>query len=606
MLSRDSISNSRPHGPGDIAYTPVTVPPAQLLFGLGTEADGDLTAALTAAAPISMLTSWFNGTSDLNWMTSWRNDVVPNAYAAGYALHLIIFAGDATISTINTAYGTAHGRAYPLSAQFQTDAVALAKIWAGPANGPPLYVSMFTEFQEYAQTSNSWLPETNYWKAFKDAYNTAMAAFRLNAPNSQVSLCWGGWQARYDDPSLGGGRSMFPHFADVMTASDFSSFQLMQDDSNVADFITMTQTLAAYKKPVVVAHYKPNAAGQPTFHADITSFFTDAFMAARVADGLNAFSFMDQQLLVAPDYATVVAAVNRYGIARPVPSAPLHGGGGPPPPPPGGPPADLQAAINGTASGGTLDITNGVYTGSYSISKPITMTGGKITAAGNIQTILAINASNVTIDGIEISGVGNTNGFCYGIGPYAANGLVIKNSYIHDVAYAGIGILNTNGGTIQNNHIARIGYGNDQASGTNAYGIFFSDDNGGSNPTRNMLCDSNLIEDVPSWQGINTHNGQSLTWTNNIVRRCRRAYWMYPSSGRIANCVVKFNRAETPHPVTYDPTGYFLGQTDNTTYDQNWLSTDYPHPSDGGDWKAYIEDYGSGSSGLTRTNTTLG
>ncbi len=60
---------------------------------------------------------------------------------------------------------------------------------------------------------------------------------------AKVSLGWGGWQTRFDDPSTGAGRSMFPYFDDVMRASDFQSFQAIQSDSNVADVRAMTRLL---------------------------------------------------------------------------------------------------------------------------------------------------------------------------------------------------------------------------------------------------------------------------------------------------------------------------------------------------------------------------
>ena len=80
--------------------------------------------------------------------------------------------------------------------------------------------------------------------ALKDRYIETLAVFHQNAPNAKVSLGWGGWQTRFDDPSTGAGRSMFAYFADVMRASDFQSFQAMQTDSNAADVRAMTHVLS--------------------------------------------------------------------------------------------------------------------------------------------------------------------------------------------------------------------------------------------------------------------------------------------------------------------------------------------------------------------------
>lgn len=296
------------------AAATTTVP--KLLFGLGTEADGALKAPLVHDAPVGMLSSWFNGHGDLSWMTGWSANLIPGQYAAGRALHLVVYANGSTTATTQTRYGAACGRPYPLSAQFQSDMATLARAWAGRAAGPALYVTMFTEFQTYACHRNAWFPDTAYWSALKDAYTRARATFHAYAPNARVSLGWGGWQDRTDSPSTGGGRSMFKYFADVMGASDFQSFQAMQSDTNAADVLAMTATLHAWG-PVMLAHYKPDDGSQATFDADTTTMLTDSYLAQATAAGLFAFSFMDQVNMNAnpTDYARIRDAVIRYGIA---------------------------------------------------------------------------------------------------------------------------------------------------------------------------------------------------------------------------------------------------------------------------------------------------
>ena len=288
--------------------------PPQLLFGLGTEASGASSSALFRAAPVHLLSSWFNGTSDLAWMAGWAKSLIPHEYAAGESLHLIVYASSATNSTIQTKYGPACGRAYPLSAQFQADMLSLAKIWAGSASGPRLYVTLFTEFQTYACHASAWLPDDAYWEALKDAYREALATFHAHAPNAWVSLGWGGWQDRFDDPATGGGRSMFGHFADVLADSDFESFQAMQDDTNIPDVLDMTRTLGAYG-PVMLAHYKPDDGSAATFDADTTTMLTDGYLRQLVSAGLFAWSFMDDSNAAqsSSTFNRIVAAIRRYG-----------------------------------------------------------------------------------------------------------------------------------------------------------------------------------------------------------------------------------------------------------------------------------------------------
>jgi hypothetical protein len=314
---------------------PTQAPPSggapRLLFGLGAEADSAIESRLAAEAPLHMLTSWYNSPNDLSWMTGWKNGLVPRAYAGGYAMHLIVFS-DVPESRIDTRYGQACGRPYPLSDRFLGDMQQLAQTFAGDRNGPPLYVTLFTELQTYACTDNAWNPnaETNaYYRALKDRYLEALAVFHQHAPNARVSLGWGGWQARWDDPAIGAGRSMFQYFDDVMRASDFQSFQAMQSDSNVADVHAMAGTLGAYG-PVMLAHYKPNDRSQATFERDICALLTERSLSDLAAAGLFAWSFMDDTNLSASEdiFRYTQAAVRRYGAEQADQTA--HGAAGDP------------------------------------------------------------------------------------------------------------------------------------------------------------------------------------------------------------------------------------------------------------------------------------
>jgi hypothetical protein len=288
----------------------------KLLFGIGTEADAAQRTQLARQAPVRMLTSWYNGPGDLSWMSGWRTGTVPRAYAAGFALHLVVWTGDPE-GPVSTSYGPACGRGYPLSSRFVGDMQQLAQTFAGQAGGPPLYVTLFTEFQTYPCTDNRWSPDsqtTNYYKALQDRYRAAYDVFHRYAPNAKVSIGWGGWQASYDSPGDGGGRSLFGHFADVMRMSDFQSFQAMANDGNLADIRDMVAVLGGYG-PVMLAHYKPDNGSQATFDADVHGILTDAFLGAETRAGLFAVSFMDNTNLSASTatFGFVKAAVARYG-----------------------------------------------------------------------------------------------------------------------------------------------------------------------------------------------------------------------------------------------------------------------------------------------------
>ncbi|HEX2375151.1 MAG TPA: hypothetical protein VHO93_14310, partial [Actinomycetota bacterium] len=287
----------------------------RLLFGIGPEANLARATPLVRQAPVRMLTSWYNGPADLDWMAAWERGEVPRAYAAGYALHLIVHSGDAE-GPVATPHGQACGRRYPLADRFLDDMRRLARGFAGPASGPRLYVSLFTEFQTYPCSDNAWSADpaaTAYYRALKDRYRATLAVFHQLAPNARVSLSWGGWQARWDDRATGAGRSLFRHFADVLAASDFQSFQAMANDANTGDIRAMVRTLGAYG-PVMLAHYKPDNGSGAVFEADLRTVLTDRYLAEVTRSGLFAMSFMDDTNLAASRelHGFARAAVRRY------------------------------------------------------------------------------------------------------------------------------------------------------------------------------------------------------------------------------------------------------------------------------------------------------
>jgi hypothetical protein len=300
--------------PARASATPTPAGP-RLLFGIGPEANIARATPLARQAPVRMLTSWYNGPGDLDWMAAWKGGEVARAYAAGYSLHLIVFTGD-TEGPVATAHGQACGRRYPLSDRFLDDMARLARIFAGPARGPRLYVSMFTEFQTYPCADNAWNADpaaTAYYQALKDRYLASLALFHRLAPNARVSLSWGGWQARWDDRATGAGRSLFGHFADVLRASDFQSFQAMATDGNTGDIRAMVRILGAYG-PVMLAHYKPDNGSGAVFEADLRAILTDRYLGDVARQGLFAMSFMDGDNLAASGnlHRFVRAAVRRY------------------------------------------------------------------------------------------------------------------------------------------------------------------------------------------------------------------------------------------------------------------------------------------------------
>ncbi len=258
-----------------------------------------------------MYTSWYNGPSDLNWLQSWKDSgyIANEIYGTGRAAHVVVWSGGAET-------GTPCGRQYPISDGINADMVRLAKIWAGPASGPELYVTLFTEFQTFPCTDNQWTGSEAYYTKLQQKMIEIKDIFHLYAPNAKVSIGWGGWQLRWNDAAKGGGASLLPHFDAVMRQMDFQSFQAMDNSANVTDVRNMTKALSPYG-PVMLAHYKPNSGNDATFLADVSAMMTDSFLNEMTGYGLFAWGWMDQNNFDGPEeaaqYQIVKDASLRYG-----------------------------------------------------------------------------------------------------------------------------------------------------------------------------------------------------------------------------------------------------------------------------------------------------
>mgnify|MGYP000343636532 CR=1 FL=1 len=291
--------------------TPNTSISSKIIFGIGSQAGPAMDYRLVQEAPVHMLTSWYNGTKDLEWMSVQKNDLIPRLYEHNYIVHLITWT-DLPEEEIDTPHGPACGRAYPVSPQVVEDMKQLAQIYNGTG---PLYVSLFTEFPSFTCIDNNWNGNENYWLTLQDNYRMIKDNFHQYAPNSKVSISWGGWLNRYDDNINQGGRSLFPYFAEVMRESDFISFQTMESDTNVNDIANMTAILYSYGRPIMLAHYKPSNSSSEVFDSDMRQLFTDEMIHQLVQKGLFAISFMDDEMINKSEtsYQLVKDGIQKYG-----------------------------------------------------------------------------------------------------------------------------------------------------------------------------------------------------------------------------------------------------------------------------------------------------
>lgn len=86
----------------------------------------------------------------------------------------------------------------------------------------------------------------------------------------------------------------------------------------------------------------------------------------------------------------------------------------------------MAAGISATATGGTLNVTGCAFTGDTTISKAITIVGGRVTGGE-----VLIRASDVTLDGLELSG-GQAALQQGNIDADNVNRVTLRNVYVHD------------------------------------------------------------------------------------------------------------------------------------------------------------------------------
>ncbi len=281
-----------------------------LLFGAGDQADATMRSGLVDGTEARLLSTRFTGGSDddVTRLAIWRDSVVPQAYGSGYALHLVVADGSQE-TTFDTTTGPVCGRPYALSPEFLADVELLATAFAGPADGPPLFVTLFEGVQGFACQKGAYRPDEPtraYYDALAEQYRKAREAFHRVAPNALVSLGWDAGQASHDTPATEGGVSMIRHFAELIRWSDFATASAAQPSDNVEHIRAAVRELGQYA-PVLLS-YGPSAA----FAQDLPVMVTDEFLAEVVGNGLFAMTFYGDT--AAETAARPVAdAIARYG-----------------------------------------------------------------------------------------------------------------------------------------------------------------------------------------------------------------------------------------------------------------------------------------------------
>ncbi|PYY61795.1 hypothetical protein DEJ17_03515 [Curtobacterium sp. MCSS17_011] len=223
--------------------------------------------------------------------------------------------------------------------------------------------------------------------------------------------------------------------------------------------------------------------------------------------------------------------------------------------------ARLQDAVDAVRADGVLVVTRQwTLSEPLRIARPLTVrfVGGSLSTPRDID-LVSVTASGVTLIDAVLRGSGSGHsGLGRGvrfigtaarplrdvrvlgadIRDFPHDGVLLEHctvftvadSVIEDIGYAGVLMFSCTDGTVRNNRIARI---TQPAPYVNSYGIeavraTTTGLEGAPRSARVVIAD-NHVSDVPGWEGIDTHGGQSIAILRNRVENCRVGIAIVPS-----------------------------------------------------------------------------
>ena len=224
----------------------------------------------------------------------------------------------------------------------------------------------------------------------------------------------------------------------------------------------------------------------------------------------------------------------------------------------GGDAQQIQDAIENMSEGDVLTIPDDmVFTTGFpvTVDKPVTIRGGQYHSSTVFEVVSGgVTLERVTIDGQTGSMVSGTRGIQVrgtatqyvegftlrdsvirnvsydGVRAQFVRDVTIERNTIHDFRYAAIALSSVDGGLVTHNTI-RDGI-SDMSVNHNCYGVSISlgPSVALSHRPRNIEVSHNTVSNIPHWEGLDTHNGQSISFLNNTIRGCRRGIALVASS----------------------------------------------------------------------------
>lgn len=213
--------------------------------------------------------------------------------------------------------------------------------------------------------------------------------------------------------------------------------------------------------------------------------------------------------------------------------------------------ANTRLTGDGRGSKLIFDAGYGIrITASYCEIDHIWVHGTAYTSGSHVNGEQLIGATGVSAaspnTGLSIHDCWITEASMYGIFVEWMSMVDIRNNYIQDIYYAGIAIQSCTSGKVCHNEIRDI-LG---SSSGNSYGVFFSRQ-AGSLATyprcSDFICDGNFVTNNPTWEALDTHAGQQITFSNNVIYSCKFGIVVGPHSDGYAplQCVVSNNSIDS-------------------------------------------------------------
>ena len=208
-------------------------------------------------------------------------------------------------------------------------------------------------------------------------------------------------------------------------------------------------------------------------------------------------------------------------------------------------------ALDTVPAGSTFTCPEGdryKLTGPLNLTKPVTIEGGEFlprttgrglnisasdvtirgsrftsTSAANPdashQIIAAVGTSSAPLRGVTVDKVIIDRSRYHGVWLEWCEDVKVTGTTVTDFQYGAVMLISVTRGEVSG---CIIRNGLQEGGLVNAYGIAATDlVNSVAGRSKDILITRNVVDNIPNWEGIDTHGGERITITDNIITRCR-------------------------------------------------------------------------------------